>query len=149
MRISQTLHVQAIVKLPALSSKQADANTGSEAAASITRSTIRAPRSQLTGLKMRFLPIGFGGQGVGTIGESDSEIAVSTETAGLGMPDGLNLPSRKKKRKHTHDSTAPESMEAPSKKSKKHRDSVDKGEKEERRAKKEKRRAREAASGQS
>ncbi|KAF2827679.1 hypothetical protein CC86DRAFT_321965 [Ophiobolus disseminans] len=136
-RISQTLHLQAVVQLPHLSSKQADQNTGSEAAASITRSTIRAPRPQLKGLKMRFLPTGFSGGDVGTLGESDSEDDTPQETAGLGMPNELNLPSQKKKRKHV-DVNGDVPTEVPSKKAKKHRTP------EEKKARKEKKHSRQA-----
>ncbi|CBX98040.1 hypothetical protein IAQ61_010145 [Plenodomus lingam] len=144
-RISQTLHLQAIVRLPELSDKQADTNTGSEAAASITRSTIRTPRAQVNGLKMRFLPVGFHGDAAGTIGDSDNEMETPTETAGLGMPNGLNLPSRRKEKRKHADVNGSETIEAPAKKSKKHRSIEDVKRKEERRAKKEKKRARDAA----
>ncbi|KAI8939747.1 hypothetical protein NX059_003492 [Plenodomus lindquistii] len=145
-QISQTLHLQAVIRLPELSNKQADMNTGSEAAASITRSTIRTPRAQVTGLKMRFLPVGFDGDAAGTIGDSDDEVEGPTATAGLGMPNGLNLPSRRKeKRKHV-DVNGSEGPEAPAKKSKKHKSAEDVKRKEERRAKKEKKRAQDAAS---
>jgi hypothetical protein len=120
--ITQSFRLQAAVQLPHLSSKQADPNTGSEAAASITRSTIRAPRPQLTGLKMRFLPTGFGA------GEAPRT------TAGLGMPNELNLPSRKEKRKHT-ELNGDASIDSPTKKHKKQRTT------EEKKAKKEKKRA--------
>ncbi|KAF1946464.1 hypothetical protein EJ02DRAFT_418571 [Clathrospora elynae] len=144
-RISQTLRLRTVVRLPELSSKQADQNTGSEAAASITQSTIRAPRPQVSGLKMRFLPIGFGGSDAGILGDSDSEVEVARTTAGLGMPDGLNLPSRKKKRKHA-DVNGVETAEVPSKKTRKHRTPEELQKKDERRAKKEKRRAEQAGS---
>jgi hypothetical protein len=136
------------VALPHLSAKQADKNTGSEAAASITRSTIRAPRPQLKGLKMRFLPSGFGTGDAGTLGDSDSEGDAPQATAGLGMPSELNLPSRKEKRKHTalNGDGGAESM---AKKHKKHGATDDAQRKEERRAKKEKKRAQQAAAAKS
>jgi hypothetical protein len=143
-RISQTLRLRSVVRLPHLSAKQADQNTGSEAAASITRSTIRAPRPQVTGLKMRFLPTGFSGNDAGIIGDSDSETEAPRETAGLGMPNGLNLPSKKPKRKHA-DVNGVDAPEVPSKKTKKHRDPEEMKRKEEKKAKKEKKRAKEAA----
>ncbi|KAF1839551.1 hypothetical protein BDW02DRAFT_563606 [Decorospora gaudefroyi] len=146
--ISQTLRLRTIVQLPQLSSKQADKYTGSEAAGSITRSTIRAPRPQVTGLKMRFLPIGFGGGEGGVLGSSDDETEAPRETAGLGMPDELNLPSRKPKRKHG-DVHGMDTSEAPSKKTKKHRDPQEDKRKAEKRARKEKKRAQEAASAKS
>jgi hypothetical protein len=136
------------VQLPHLSSKQADVNTGSEAASSITRSTIRAPRPQLKGLKMRFLPTGFGAGDVGTLGDSDSEGEAPQGTAGLGMPDELNLPSRKEKRKHTA-SNGDEGTDSQAKKHKKQRTTEEAQRKEERRAKKEKKRAQQAAATKS
>jgi hypothetical protein len=141
-RISQSLRLRAEVQLPHLSSRQADVNTGSEAAASITRSTIRAPRPQLKGLKMRFMPTGFGSGDAGTLGNSDSEEDTPQETAGLGLPKELNLPSRKEKRKHT-DVNGDDVSESP-KKQKKQRTAEELQRKEERRAKKERKRAQEA-----
>ncbi|KAJ4365757.1 hypothetical protein N0V83_008377 [Neocucurbitaria cava] len=136
-RTSHTLHLHAVVRLPELSSKQADQNTGSEAAASITRSTIRTPRRQVKGLKMRFLPTGFGGDIAGTLGDSDSDEA-PRRTAGLGVPDGLNLPSRSRKEKRKHaDVNGVRMEELPSKKSKKNRSPDEVQQKEEKRAKKE------------
>ncbi|KAG9192391.1 hypothetical protein G6011_11125 [Alternaria panax] len=143
-RISQTLRLRSVVRLPHLSKKQADQNTGSEAAASITRSTIRAPRPQVIGLKMRFLPTGFSGSDAGIIGDSDSETEIPRETAGLGMPNGLNRPSKKPKRKHA-DVNGVDAPEVPSKKTKKHRDPEEAKRKEEKKAKKEKKRVKEAA----
>ncbi|KAI4633441.1 hypothetical protein J4E83_001908 [Alternaria metachromatica] len=143
-RISQTLRLRSVVRLPHLTTKQADQNTGSEAAASITRSTIRAPRPQVTGLKMRFLPTGFSGNDAGTIGDSDEETEVPQAIAGLAMPNGLNLPSKKPKRKHA-DVNGVDAPEVPAKKTKKQRDPEEIKRKEEKKARKEKKRAKEAA----
>jgi hypothetical protein len=85
---------------------------------------------------MRFRPTGFGGGDAGTLGDSESEEEVLHGTAGLSMPNGLNLPSRKEKRKHTESNG-----DARAASSKKHRTAEDLQRKEERRAKKEKRRA--------
>jgi hypothetical protein len=93
---------------------------------------------------MRFLPTGFGGDEGGILGDSDDENETPTETAGLGMPDGLNLPSRKPKRKHA-DANGDEELEAPPKKTKKHRDPEEVKRKEEKKARKEKKRADAAA----
>ena len=136
VKISQTLHLQELVRLPKLSSKQADPNTGSEAAASITRSTIRAPRPQVKGLKMRYLPLGFvGGDSGGVLGDTDSENDdVPQESAGLAAPSGLNLPTKTAKRKHTETN----GEEAPSKKVKKHRTPEEIKKREEKKAKKDK-----------
>jgi hypothetical protein len=147
-RISHTLRLRTVVRLPQLSSKQANQNTGSEAAASITRSTIRAPRPQLTGLKMRFLPTGFSGSEGGILGDSDDEAEAPREPAGLGMPGGIHPPARKHKRKHA-DLNGADAAEAPAKKTKKDRNPDELKKKEERRAKKEKKRAKEAASVES
>lgn len=69
---------------------------------------------------MRFLPTGFSGGDVGTLGDSESEDDGPHETAGLGMPNELNLPSRKQKRKHVEvNGDAPAEVSA--KKPKKHR----------------------------
>jgi hypothetical protein len=95
-------------------------------------------------LKMRFLPTGFGAGEAGTLGDSDSEGEAPQTTAGLGMPNELNLPSRKQKRKHT-DANGDSRIEPPSKKHKKPRTAEDVQRKEERRAKKEKKRAQGAA----
>lgn len=88
---------------------------------------------------MRFLPTGFGSGDTGTLGDSDSEGDIAQETAGLGMPNELNLPSRKQKRKHT-ELNGDSRIEPPSKKPKKPRTAEDVQRKEERRAKKEKKR---------
>jgi hypothetical protein len=135
-KINQTLHLQELVRLPKLSSKQADPNAGSEAAASITRSTIRAPRPQVKGLKMRYLPLGFvGSDSGGVLGDTDSEDDdVPQERAGLAAPNGLNLPTKAPKRKHTEAN----GEEAPSKKVKKHRTPDEIKKREEKKAKKEK-----------
>lgn len=157
-RISRSFHLQSVVKLPHLSSKQADQNTGSEAAASITRSTIRAPRPQLKGLKMRFRPIGSGDAGAGTLGDPDSEDNAPQKIAALDLSNELSLPVRKEKRKQTEangytqmetqskkhkkkhtEANGENQMELQPKKPKKHRTPEEKA------ARKEKKRARDAA----
>ncbi|KAH7095213.1 DNA-directed RNA polymerase I subunit RPA34.5-domain-containing protein [Paraphoma chrysanthemicola] len=150
-RVSQTLHLQAVVQLPELSSKQADPKLGSEAAASITRSTIRAPRLQLKGLKMRFRPSGSGGGDLGTLGDSESEAEILKDTAGLGMPNKLNLPSRPRKDKRKlAETNGDATTESPARKHKKHRTPEEAKRRDEaKRAKKEKKRAHEAARVQS
>jgi hypothetical protein len=93
---------------------------------------------------MRFLPIGFGGSEGGILGDSDDEVAAPMETAVLGMPEELNLPSRKPKRKHA-DANGDDELEAPPKKTKKHRNPEEVKRKEEKKARKEKKRAEAAA----
>ncbi|KAH6637712.1 DNA-directed RNA polymerase I, subunit RPA34.5 [Boeremia exigua] len=133
-KISQTLHLQELVRLPKLSAKQADPNTGSEAAASITRSTIRAPRPQAKGLKMRYLPLGFvGADSGGVLGESDAEDdAVPQAHAGLAAPNGLNVPGKAKRK------LADAGEEAPAKKVRKQRSPEEVRKRDEKKAKKEK-----------
>ncbi|PVH97685.1 hypothetical protein DM02DRAFT_567511 [Periconia macrospinosa] len=138
-RISHTFHLREIVDLP--SSVQADLNTGSEAAASITQSTIRAPPRQVKGLKMRFFPSGVTNQTPVTLGSSDDEEDDRpAPTAGLGVPNGIHLPVRSEKRKHG-DLHEDERVESPAKKHKKHRTPEELKKREEKRAKKEKKRA--------
>lgn len=93
---------------------------------------------------MRFLPTGYGGDKIGTLGDSDSEEESVQHPVGLGGPSSLNLPTRKKeKRKHTE-----ADEEGVQKKHKKHRTPEEAKRKEERRAKKEKKRAQNAALAQ-
>ena len=141
--ISQTLHLQAVVHLPELSHTQDDPKKFSEIAASITRSTIRAPRPQVKGLKMRFLPTGFGGDGISTLGDSDSESDGPRKAVDPRTSNQLNLPYRKEKRKHIEANDA--ETASSSKRSKKQRPLEEIKRKDERRAKKEKKRAKEAA----
>lgn len=138
-RISHSFHLRKIVDLPKLSSLQADPNTGSEAAASITQSTIRAPRAQVKGLKMRFFPSGVQDHTPVTIGSDEEEDAGPAPPAGLAVPNALHLPVRSEKRKHA-DMHEDERAELPAKKLKKHRTPEELRRREERRAKKEKKR---------
>jgi hypothetical protein len=98
---------------------------------------------------MRFLPIGFGNGIAGELGDSDGEEEVPQEAAGLAMPNGLNLPSRKKEKRKHNDMYGDEGTEAPFKKHKKERDPEEVKRREERRAKKGKKRAQGAASAKS
>jgi hypothetical protein len=92
---------------------------------------------------MRFRPTGFGNGDAGTLGNSDDEEDPPQTTAGLGMPNELNLPSRREKRRHTA-LNGDTKTDSPSKKHKKDRTIEDFERKEERRARKEKKRAKEA-----
>ena len=85
---------------------------------------------------MRYLPLGFvGGESGGVLGDTDSEDdEVPQERAGLAVPNGLNLPTKAGKRKHTEAN----GEEAPSKKIKKHKTPGEIKKKEEKKAKKEK-----------
>ncbi|KAF2263525.1 hypothetical protein CC78DRAFT_617593 [Lojkania enalia] len=140
--ITQTLRLQQVIRLPHLNLKQADPNLGSEAAASITQSTIRAPRPQLKGLRMHYFPSGFGDEEPGTLGSSDSEIEASTP-ARLGAMNGALANSNSEKRKHDQeDGEIPGSVTT---KPKKRRTPEELKRREERRAKKEKKREKEKA----
>ncbi|KAF2501260.1 hypothetical protein BU16DRAFT_555754 [Lophium mytilinum] len=86
-RIARTLNLQQIIQLPKLSLAQANQGSGSK-----TPST-KAPRPQPKGLRMRFLPSGFGDVEPGTIGSSDSEAEVR-------KPSSANKLHPPKKRKH-------------------------------------------------
>jgi hypothetical protein len=131
-----------------LTSKQADENTGSAAAASITRSTIRAPRPQVKGLKMRFFHSGFGDQEPGTIGLSDSEDEIPSNTGGLAAPNVIHPPARPEKRKH-EESNGVETSEASPKKHKKQRTEEELKKREEKKAKKERKKEKERAKSKS
>jgi hypothetical protein len=138
--ISQTFNVRQVIHLPKLSLKQADPNTGSEAAASITRSTIRAPRPQVKGLKMRYFPSGVEDRTPITLGCSDSEDeAQSVPPAGLGVPNELHLPSKPEKRKLV-EVNGEDAREKSSKKHKKQKTLDETQRKEEKKAKKERKR---------
>jgi len=135
-----------VINLPKLSEKQADQNTGSEVAASITRSTIRAVRPQVQGLKMRFYPSGFETSEPATLGVSDDENEPNAApTAGLAIPKGLDLRAKKEKRKHEH-TNGDERMESPAKKHK-HRTPEEQKRKEEKKAKKERKKEKDVAKG--
>lgn len=85
---------------------------------------------------MRYLPLGFvGGDSGGVLGDTDSEDDdVPQERAGLAAPNGLNLPTKAAKRKHTEAN----GEEAPSKKIKKHRTPEEMKKREEKKSKKDK-----------
>lgn len=85
---------------------------------------------------MRYLPLGFvGSDSGGVLGDTDSEDDdVPQERAGLAAPNGLNLPTKAPKRKHTEAN----GEDAPSKKVKKHRTPDEIKKREEKKAKKEK-----------
>ncbi|KAF2466668.1 uncharacterized protein BDR25DRAFT_292997 [Lindgomyces ingoldianus] len=134
-RISQTLHLQQVIRLPKVSPKQADTNTTSAAAASITTSTVRAPRPQVKGLRMRYFPSGFGLQDPGIIGSSESEDDVPV-TAGLGIPNGIH-PSQKREKRKYDEVNGTERTESATKKHKKHRTPEEIKKREEKKAKKE------------
>jgi hypothetical protein len=134
--ISQTFHLREIVNLPKLTSLQADPNTGSEAAASITRSTIRAPRPQVKGLKMRYFPSGVNDHTPISLGSDDEEDvpAPAPPTSGLAAPSVVHLPVGKRKLEDTN------GEERTTKKHKKHRTEEESKKREEKKARKEKNR---------
>jgi hypothetical protein len=132
-RITQTLHLQQVPRLPKLSSEQADQNTGSEAARSITASSIRAPRPQLKGLRMRYFHSGFGDPDPGILGDSESEDEEPSRTVTNGV-QALNKPGKRKQ----EEVAGTEGAEAPVKKHKKHRTPEELKKREEKKAKKKK-----------
>ncbi|KAF2444045.1 hypothetical protein P171DRAFT_521442 [Karstenula rhodostoma CBS 690.94] len=144
-QVSHSFHVQQVVNLPKLTSKQADQNTGSEAAASITASTIRAVKPQVKGLKMRFFPSGFEDSAPTTLGDSDDE-ADAPAPAGLGVPVGFDPPARKEKKRKHEQSNAGEEAESSAKKHKKHRTAEEQQQREEKKAKKDKKKEKKSSS---
>jgi hypothetical protein len=134
-QVSQSFHVQQVVNLPKLTSRQADQNTGSEAAASITASTIRFVKPQVKGLKMRFFPSGFEDSTPTTLGDSDDE-AEAPAPAGLGIPVGFDPPARKEKKRKHEQSNGGEEAELSAKKPKKPRTAEEQQQREEKKAKK-------------
>lgn len=85
---------------------------------------------------MRYLPLGFtGGEAGGVLGDTDSEEdEVPQERAGLAAPNGLNLPTKAAKRRHSEAN----GDEAPTKKVKKHRTPEELKKREEKKSKREK-----------
>ncbi|KAF2018465.1 hypothetical protein BU24DRAFT_491424 [Aaosphaeria arxii CBS 175.79] len=142
MPITQTFHLQQVLHLPNITTKQTNPSTGSEATRSITSSTIRAPRPQVKGLRMRYWHSGFGDDEPGTIGSSDDETERPTRTPGLVVSNGSQILKKPEKRKH-EGANGP--SEAPSKKHKKHKTAEEIKKKEEKKAKKDRKRAAEAA----
>lgn len=69
---TKTLHLRQHVKLPHLTSLQADPTAGAQAAAQIDQTSVARVKAQPAGLRMRYKPPGFGAGRPGTIG-SDSE----------------------------------------------------------------------------
>ncbi|KAF9731279.1 hypothetical protein PMIN03_006994 [Paraphaeosphaeria minitans] len=143
--VSQSYHVQQVINLPKLTSRQADPNTGGEAAASITASTIRAVKPQVKGLKMRFFPSGFEDSVPATLGDSDDE-ADAPAPAGLAVPLGLDPPARKEKKRKHEQSNAGEEAQSSAKKHKKHRSAEEQQQREEKKAKKEKKKEKQLTS---
>lgn len=76
-KIEETLHLQQKIVLPNLKAKQADVNTGSQAAGDIAQAPVSDARPQPKGLKMRYKPPGFGKgkPGLGSESEEDEEEA--------------------------------------------------------------------------
>ena len=136
--ISQTFHFQQVLRLPNLPSAPPESSAETYVFESITKSTIRAPRPQVKGLKMRFHPAAFGPKLPATIGSSDGEEDEPTPMNGVEIAEASQTSIKAAKRKH-EDVNADE---APAKKHKKHKSSDETLSKEERRAKKEERRKR-------
>lgn len=101
-------------------------------------------KPQVKGLKMRFFPSGYQDSTPATVGYSDSEDDASAgQPVGLGIPNGLALPVKKEKRKH---SKGQEEMEAPAKKHKKQRTEEEQARRDEKKARKEKRKEKQSKS---
>ncbi|KAI9834203.1 MAG: hypothetical protein M1819_003041 [Sarea resinae] len=105
--IAQTLHMQQIVHLPILARHNAEPAEGSSHVPSASSMRPQKPaRPQPKGLKMRYLPTGFGNEKPGTTGADASSSDVSDEednddtSATFKTPKGLMTAPRGEKRKH-------------------------------------------------
>jgi hypothetical protein len=130
-KISQTLHLQQVVRLPKIDSNPAHQKATEGPAAYIVTPFNKAPRPQPKGLRMRYFPTGFGDRDPGVLGSSDSEAEA--------LPVRTQPSKKAEKRKHgaAHE---PEVAGTP----KKHRHK-DPDEAKRRREKKEKKRLKEMA----
>ena len=133
--ISQTLNLQQVVHLPNLAKTQADPASGSAAAASSNTNSTKPIRQQPKGLRMRFLPSGFGGEDPGTLGSSDSETPTPARPE-FKMPDGSRPTHRTEKRNHEEVNGTNQVRSSPVKKPKKTKGQDDSKKKMEKRARK-------------
>lgn len=90
--INQTLHLQHIVKLP----NEGPQESGSQVTSKATIPTQKPVRQQPVGLRMRFLPIGFGNGEAGNLGSSDEDEYMDDAPV-FRAPSGLNETKSKKK----------------------------------------------------
>lgn len=102
MAISQTLHLQQLVRLPSMGTVSGVPADGIQTTAGSSRGFRKAARPQPKGMKMRYLPLGdnegrFGrmGPGSSTSGGSDDE------EPQFQMPAGVSSSGMTKKRKHS------------------------------------------------
>jgi len=135
--ISQTLNLQQVVHLPNLTKAQADPASGSAAAASSNTNSTKPVRQQPKGLRMRFLPSGFGDEDPGTLGSSDSETPTPARPE-YRMPNGSRPTHQTKKRNHEDVDGTSQVSSSPVKKPKKTKDQDDSKKMEKRARKREK-----------
>ncbi|KAF2211190.1 hypothetical protein CERZMDRAFT_85730 [Cercospora zeae-maydis SCOH1-5] len=83
--IARTLHLKQKINLPALSSRQADTNTGSSAAASVARPSVNSIRPQPKGMRMRYKPAGFGAGDAGWGSDSEEEDKTGMKAKGTAF----------------------------------------------------------------
>lgn len=133
--ISQTLNLQQVVHLPNLTKARVDPASSSAAAASSNTNSTKPVRQQPKGLRMRFLPSGFGDEDPGTLGSSDSETSTPARPA-FRMPDGPRPTHRTKKRNHEEMNGINQVSSSPVKKPKKTKDQDDSKKKMEKKARK-------------
>ncbi|OCK84389.1 hypothetical protein K432DRAFT_125070 [Lepidopterella palustris CBS 459.81] len=134
-RISQTLNLQQVVRLPNLSKPQADQTTGSFAAVSYTASSTKHVRQQPKGLRMRFCPSGFGDDDPGVLGSSDSEAEVEVRCEATALNGTKAIPRPDKRKREETNGNQHESAN-PTKKSKKAKDPEELRRKQEKKARK-------------
>ena len=133
--ISQTLNLQQVVHLPNLTKARVDPASSSAAAASSNTNSTKPVRQQPKGLRMRFLPSGFGDEDPGTLGSSDSETPTPARPA-FRMPDGPRPTHRTEKRNHEEMNGINQVSSSPVKKPKKTKDQDDSKKKMEKKARK-------------
>ncbi|GIZ38403.1 hypothetical protein CKM354_000182000 [Cercospora kikuchii] len=91
--ITRTLHLKQRINLPALSTKQADTNTGSSAAASVARPSVNSIRPQPKGMRMRYKPAGFGAgdAGLGSDSEEEDDEGAKAKSTSFQFPKTLGV----------------------------------------------------------
>ncbi|KAK4613178.1 hypothetical protein CLAFUR0_13222 [Fulvia fulva] len=87
--VDRTLRLQQKIELPNLSKKQADLNTGSNAAADIAQAPVSDIRPQPKGLKMRYKPPGFGKGDPGMMSGSSDDEGQQSSNKGFQFPKTL------------------------------------------------------------
>lgn len=91
VQVDTTLHLRQKIALPKLSTRQADENTGSQAAGDIARAAVSEVRPQPKGLRMRYKPPGFGSGEPGIDGSSSESEPGLSSRPGVQFPKALGV----------------------------------------------------------